>query len=180
MIANLISTGDEILEDEKSKIEKEVEIYHIRQSSFRYLSGRSHSRFELKTKLLKKNYNKDIIETVLNDLNKSGFINDEQFAADYLRSRLAKKNGPLKIKAELIKKGVGREAIDSAFDGEYDEKNAVETGREIAQKKYSILKNRGIEIKKIKQKLFVYLSGKGYPPNIVNQIMNNMEFNDEE
>ena len=178
-VKNYMTVGDIITEERRSIIQNESEMYNIKESCFRYISGRNHSRFELRTKLFKKNYNRDLIEKVLDGFVLDGFVDDEKFAAEFLKNKLNKKNGPIKIKAELIKRGVSREAIESAFNVEYEESAAFEGGLQIAMKKYSNLVKRKIEVKKIKPKLYSYLSGKGYPPDISNKILNEMDIENE-
>ncbi|MFZ1291412.1 MAG: regulatory protein RecX [Melioribacteraceae bacterium] len=166
-VKNNIHVGDDISEDEFSKIKLQTNIYQIKQSSFKYLALRNHSNYELKIKLLKKGFEKNLIENVLIDLTNSGFMNDQIFAENYFQSQLRKKKGLLKIQAELIKKGIGREIIREVgkkFDDDFLNESTV---YEIGIKKFNSLKQKNNSNIQIKQKLFSHLVNKGFTIDII-------------
>ena len=74
------------------------------------LSLREHSRFELERKLLRR-YEQVTVQQVLQDLARQGLQSDDRFAEQYVYSRRNKGYGPLRIRAELIEKGVAEELI---------------------------------------------------------------------
>ena len=57
-------------------------------SALRSLTRRSHSRWELKTKLIQKGFPKEEIKAALDRLTELGYLNDQNFAMDYCRHRL--------------------------------------------------------------------------------------------
>ncbi len=166
-VKNNIHVGDDISEDEFSKIKLQTNIYQIKQSSFKYLALRNHSNYELKIKLLKKGFEKNLIENVLIDLTNSGFINDQVFTENYFQSQLRKKKGLLKIQAELKIKGVNRETISEVgkkFKEDFTNENSV---YEIGIKKFNSLKQKNNSNIQIKQKLFSHLVNKGFTIDII-------------
>src|SRR3954463_10209727 len=62
----------------------EIEVGEVRQECFdaamQYLSARLHSRSELNRKLMRKGYGNAIVNGVLDDLERLGYVNDERFA----------------------------------------------------------------------------------------------------
>lgn len=91
----------------------------IRLSAMGYLARREHSRLELRTKLVQKNYPVELIESVLTDLIRENLLSDERFAEAYTRSRTQRGFGPLRIRQELRERGVAEELIEQcASDGE--------------------------------------------------------------
>ena len=74
------------------------------------LSLREHSRFELERKLLRR-YEQVTVQQVLQNLARQGLQSDDRFAEQYVYSRRNKGYGPLRIRAELIEKGVAEELI---------------------------------------------------------------------
>jgi regulatory protein len=139
------------------------------------LSGRNHSRYELYLKLLKKNYNKQLVLTTLNELEQNKFIDDREFAKDYLSIQLKKKRGLLKIKADLFKKGVKREIIEEVLSNSENETVFLKSAKTLAERKLEQLKKRNIEKIKIKQKIFQYLAGRGFTTDLISKVLKNLE-----
>ena len=77
----------------------------------RLLVHREHSREELRRKLQTRFADSAEIEPVLDVLEERGYLSDERFVEEYLKSRKRKGYGPLRIKAELRDRGVGRDLI---------------------------------------------------------------------
>jgi regulatory protein len=174
-LKNYLSVGEEISEKRLKDLEVNVELYKIKQSSYRYLSGRNHSKYELKIKLLKKKYSKPLVSQVLIDLERQHLINDEDFARDYFNSQLRRSRGLLKIKSELFKKGVDREIIEKTSNDHGDVLVFLESAKCLADKKYSILIKRNISDKKMEQKIYQFLAGRGFTSDIIRETMNYLE-----
>ena len=174
-LKNYLSIDDIVTEKIISELEVKVELYRIKQSSFRYLSGRNHSKYELKIKLLKKKYNRALIESVLQDLERQQLINDVEFSNLYFRSQLRKKRGLLRIKAELFKKGINREIVEETVRGHEDDDNFLESAKAVAGKKYNILSKRNLNNKQINQKIYHFLISRGFTSNIIVETMKHLE-----
>jgi len=78
------------------------------QTAVNLLTRREHSREELYQKLKIRNYCDDEIENTLNNLQNRNLQSNKRFAECYVRTRAEKGFGPLKIKFELIEKGIDR------------------------------------------------------------------------
>ncbi len=70
-------------------------------------------------KLVSKDHSEDDASIALEMLIEQNILNDGRFAESYIRYRIEKGFGPLKIRAELRERGVKRELIDLAL-GESD------------------------------------------------------------
>ena len=176
-LKNYLHIDDEISEKQKAIIEVDSTLYRIKQSSFRYLSGRNHSKYELKLKLQKKNYDLSLIMKVIDDLERQGFIDDELFANDYYSAQLRRKRGLLQIKANLGKKGVRREIIESVAAKLNNDEIFIANAKIIAEKKVMLLKKRNLEQAIIKQKVFQFLSSRGFTTNIIMETIKQLEIN---
>jgi len=172
-----LSKNDIVTKKELKELEQEIEIYLIKQSSFRYLSGRNHSKKELELKLFKKNYNRSLVNSVINDLERQNLVNDENFAEEFFIAQQKRKRGLLKIKAELFKKGINREIIDFVSSKHHEDSIFWESAKLVAAKKYISLKKRNIESRKIKEKMYRFLSGRGFSPEIVQETIKGLEIN---
>ncbi|WP_372965570.1 regulatory protein RecX [Marinobacter sp.] len=80
--------------------------YKARSVALRLLARREHSRYELSLKLRQRKIGKNVIDLVLDDYEKEGWLNDARFADIYARQRMDVGYGPLRIMAELQQRGV--------------------------------------------------------------------------
>jgi regulatory protein len=84
----------------------------------RLLTARARSRAELIDKMAKRGYPDDVVETVLSRLVAVGLVDDEDFAAQWVRSRHTYSGkGKRALAAELRTKGVDAEVIAAALGG---------------------------------------------------------------
>ncbi len=174
-LKNTLFVDDVLTEEEINKLNDKVEIYKIKQSSFVYLSGRNHSKYELKLKLLKKSYNKHLINFVLSDLQRLNYLDDREFAKQYINAKLKKKKGIRLIKLELSKKGVRREIIEEVSAKFLDDPRMKEAAKFLSEKKLKVLQRKDQTNLQIKQKLFSFLSNKGFTTEIVKEAINNLK-----
>ncbi len=174
-LKNTLFVDDVLTEEEINKLNDKVEIYKIKQSSFVYLSGRNHSKYELKLKLLKKSYNKHLINFVLSDLQRLNYLDDREFAKQYINAKLKKKKGIRLIKLELSKKGVRREIIEEVSAKFLDDPRMKEAAKFLSEKKLKVLQRKDQTNLQIKQKLFSFLSNKGFTTELVKEAINNLK-----
>ncbi|MBY6034835.1 regulatory protein RecX [Marinobacter daepoensis] len=80
--------------------------YLARSAALRLLARREHSRYELTLKLRQRHLETDVIESVLDDYEREGWLDDDRFADIYARQRIEAGYGPLRILAELQQRGV--------------------------------------------------------------------------
>jgi len=86
-------------------------VQRINNSAVRLLARREHSYHELRQKLLLREFPRDAIDAVLEQLMQQGYQSDERFAQVYTNSRIRRGYGALKIQAELQERGVDKELI---------------------------------------------------------------------
>jgi regulatory protein len=106
-----------------------------------YLQRRLHSRAELVKKLAKLEYPAPMIDEVLADLERLGYVNDQRFAAT--RAQLAadhRSHGPRRAMLELLKTGVSRETASRAIEDVYETRDNLAVARRLAEKKAPSLK----------------------------------------
>ena len=70
------------------------------------LARREHSRFELERKLASRAFPRALITETLDRLEQSGALAAARFTESFIRSRVAKGQGPVRIRAELAERGV--------------------------------------------------------------------------
>ena len=80
------------------------------------LARREHSSHELLEKLcLRFPEQIDLCRQVLETLREEGLQSDQRFAESYIRLRVSRGHGPIKIAAELRQKGVAPELLSSSL-----------------------------------------------------------------
>ena len=130
----------------------------IMAHALKLLALRNHSRQELETKLRKKGYALPIITEVLTALSTKGILNDQRFGEELLSSRARRKPaGKMKIRAELLKKGVSEE-ITKELLNDY---NTQELCYQAAMKKLKSL-SASVDEQKRKHKLETFLRNRGF------------------
>lgn len=164
-----VSTGEQLDEKFLELLKNENEYFEVKKSALRYLSIRNHSSQELYKKLSKKKFSDQIIKKVIDELLSIGYLNDKKFAEQYLIELTGKLFGPLKIKNEMIKRGITKEVVDDVLNDYF---NNDEMQKEIIKKILS--KNRfpqRISNRKEMQKIYNYLVSRGFQARIVMDII---------
>lgn len=87
-----------------------------RDDAIRLLARREYSRAELAARLAARGHEAAAIAACLDALADQGLQSDVRFAEGFLRSRILRGQGPLKIRAELERRGIDRELIRAALD----------------------------------------------------------------
>jgi|GEM_PF-4149750 len=172
---NGLRRGDDLSSEAAASLLNQSDLLYAKESALRILGLRSHSIKELNRKLLRKQYNKDLIEQVIDDLCNAGYLDDAVFTRQFAHEKLMRKNGIQKIKNDLISKGVSREIINQVLAG-IDDTQERENAVNLAIRKAGQLKVRGIESDKVKQKVYAFLISKGYGYDMVRSIIDEMLF----
>lgn len=93
----------------------------IRETALRLLARRDHAFNELRTKLAQRGYPSAEIQTILKQLQQENLLNESRYIVNFIRSRLYKGFGPLKICAEL-----GRHGIDQHRVSQHEEWQSID------------------------------------------------------
>jgi regulatory protein len=110
-------------------------------AALKLLSMRLHSRAELLRKLKRREYGDEVLEAVMEDLTRLGYLNDARFAqAKSLSLAQHKKHGRRRALQELRKAGVTTEVAERALGKVYDTHDTLAVARELAAKQASRLK----------------------------------------
>lgn len=131
-----------------------------------YLARREHSQSELKRKLASRADNKDLLEAVLADLVSEGLQSDSRFVEAYVRSKMNAGIGPIKLRMELIQKGISDACLESALD--IDEEIWLEQCRAVWEKKYRGQKatSRNEQAKQIR-----FLMSRGFGMDLIKRVI---------
>ena len=105
-----------------------------RRTAVDLLARREHSRLELTRKLAARGFEAAIVESALDRLESTGALAAERFTDSFVRARVAKGQGPVRIRAELAQRGIGADAAaDLLRDPELD---WIELARSVRAKRF--------------------------------------------
>jgi regulatory protein len=111
----------------------------VRQECFdqamKFLERRLHSRVELQRKLARREYGDTVVNAVLDDLVRMGYVDDERFAkTKALSAAQHKQHGRRRAFMELIKSGVTGNVASKAVEDVYDVTDSMAIARQLAMK----------------------------------------------
>src|SRR6266498_3672766 len=84
-------------------------------AALRILGYRFNSAVELRRKLRAKGFDDDAVASTLERLRSEKWLDDDRFAAAYVRTRLQKRIGRLRIRRELMAAGVDDDTAERAL-----------------------------------------------------------------
>lgn len=157
-----LAKGDTVTHALLRKMEREEGRFAVKSYMMKRLGSRDHSRKELFTKAIRKEYPKNIIENVLDELEEKGYLNDEKFAEKFVKDKShLNKWGPNKIKAHLYKKGISNNVAEQSIQKVFEDKNIKKVLLHLVLKgKRRFLREE--DAYKRKKKIVDHLSRKGY------------------
>ncbi len=129
------------------------------------LAQRDYSRQELERKLKVMSDDEDLISRVLESLKEQQLQSDNRFVENFIRSRINKGHGPMRISMDLKQKGIDSETISLAL--EEAEVDWFERAETIRQKKFG---SEPVTEPKEKARQIRFLQYRGYPANIVMEL----------
>lgn len=137
-----------------------------RASALGSLAMREHSAYELKQKLLNKNHDDELVESLIIKLQQENLLSDQRFAESYWRVRSTKGYGPTRINKELQMKGVSHSIISEA-----ERESAIDffaVVDSVYRKKYKSLPWKDFK-EKAKRQAFLYR--RGFDHDYINSVI---------
>ena len=124
---------------------KQIQHGEVKQECFddalKSITSRLHSRSELHRKLMRREYGEEVVNAVLDDLARLGYVDDERFAkTKALSAAQYKHHGRRRAFTELRKAGVTNEVADRALSDVYSEHDSTAVARQLAEKQAARLK----------------------------------------
>ena len=124
---------------------RQIQLGEVKQECFdramEYLQGRLHSRAELSKKLMRREYGEAVVNAVLDDLARMGYVDDERFAkTKALSAAQYKHHGRRRAMVELMKSGVKGDVAQRAVADVYTQHDSTAVARELAAKQLPRLK----------------------------------------
>lgn len=110
-----------------------------------------------------------VVDEVLADLQKRGYVDDERFANLWVAARLrSKPRGRRLLVQELQRQGVAGEVVERVLNEKVDFDEERETALRLLEKKRLSLER--LEKAKRRQRVYQYLQSKGYDFSVIKEV----------
>jgi regulatory protein len=100
-----------------------------------YLSRFARTEVQVRRYLQRKGYTSAEISEAIEFLQEHKFLNDHAYAESYIRSRIARLDGPFKIQQLLMQKGVDSSTAKTLIQENYPQELQVENVRKLMKKR---------------------------------------------
>jgi len=141
---------------------------------FRY---RFRSEKEIRHRLRKRKFSKNIIERIIFYFKGLNYIDDSSFTRSWIEARLKKPYGLRRIEYELRNKGISEKIIKEEIERikDYSEYKIV---KEIVEEKFTqplhAKQALRIDPNKLKKRLYSFLLRRGFSPEIILEVLDNL------
>ena len=165
-ISNNFFVGREIDENLLADILIESETKQAFEKASDYLSTRMHTKFELRMKLIKKEFSSRAISLALSRLEQYGYIDDAEFCRLFVgqNSKMSRQM----MAQKLANKGVSKDIINSVL-ADVNTENEFDKAM-LAAEKYL----RGKDKTLVRDKLYISLARKGFDNTTIKKVIKNL------
>lgn len=144
----------------------------VNAAALRALGRREYSEFELRSKL-ERRFEGDVVAKVLEALVADHLLSDERFTEVFVRSRIARGQGPIRIRQELRQRGVADDLIDHFLT--FDSAFWFEQAKDAAERRQDLQRQLRAEDRderrRAEGRLGRFLATRGFPTDIVRQLL---------
>ena len=177
LLEHQLYTGRILDETDVSELVEADALIRAKETALSYLGHRARTEFEIRRKLQKKGFSDEIADKVLARLYELSYVDDAQFASDFVRDRFKLRGyGPQRLRTDLIRLGVDRQLIENALNEGFNETELLKTATMLAEKRWKRLASEPEESKR-RQKIYGFLLRRGYSPDIVRAVLDQLETN---
>ena len=174
LMRSALRTDDEVGREQLDILQRTEELLSAKNAALRYLSTRPRTEREVRDKLREKEYGEEEIARAIDDLKRSGLLNDEEFSRMYIRDALASRPaGKLLLKKKLLLLGVDKATVDHALHEAFQQVNqedaAMKAATQFMKKTHSTRKNESAL--KLRNRLTSFLVRRGYTWNLIETVL---------
>ena len=151
-------------------MQQDVDFKQALSISYRLLSYRPRSVYEISSKLNEKGYDRDLIDRVIDHLKRLHYLDDKKFANLWVESRMRYKPvGSIGMKRDLKSKGLEEGLIDEAIKTKEARYDDFEAALKLAERRLATYGK--IHKLKAKRRIYDYLVRRGFKFEIVRQVL---------
>tara|TARA_B100000809_G_scaffold54855_1_gene50632 strand:- start:1063 stop:1701 length:639 start_codon:yes stop_codon:yes gene_type:complete len=161
LLSNPVHPGDELTPNKLKQLTNSEQKQKLRNSALNLLSFRMRSLSELKQRLLKKGYDVQDIEPLLEEFDAKNILNDSEFALAFSRDKIRSKGiGPSILRVELSNHHLQQNLIEDTVNRMYTE-FPIDTLLGNHLKKKKICRNSQLQERE-KSRIVNFLKRKGF------------------
>lgn len=165
-----IHIGDEIDERDIDNLLRKDEFARARDYGYLLLSYRDRSEYELKRRLLEKDFQRDVVKEVVEFFREQNLLDDRHFARKWIESTMSSRPmGSMRVKHELRKKMIGDEIIDAAIGELIDRDRETELAQGLAARRMETLRSYPVEV--ARGRLLRFLKSRGFNFDVIEGLM---------
>ena len=161
LLSNPVHPGDELTPNKLKELTNSEQKQKLRNSALNLLSFRMRSLSELKRRLLKKGYDIQDIEPLLEEFDAKNILNDSEFALAFSRDKIRSRGiGPSILRVELSNHHLSQNLVEDTINRMYTE-FPIDTLLGNHLKKKKILRNSQLQERE-KNRIVNFLKRKGF------------------
>jgi len=165
-----IHLGDEIDEKEIDTLQLKDEYARALDYGYLLLSYRDRSEYELRQRLLEKDFHVDVVRDVLKFFRDRNLLDDRQFAKKWVENSISSRPmGRIRMKHELKRKMVEDGIIDEVVGELLNDDTEIKLARRLTEKKLETLKSYPVEVRKAR--LLRFLMNRGFNFDVIKGLM---------
>jgi len=174
-----LRTGDELSPEAVRTIVASEEFAGAKKAAMRLLAVRPRTEREIRDRLRLKEFPDTVIARVVDELRQSRLLDDEEFARMFVRDALVlRPAGRIPLRRKLLLLGVAKELVDRVLDETFAGVDQADAALGLA---HAYIKKcpKGLEPVTLRSRLGSYLARRGYPWDIVQQVLRKTAGDDE-
>lgn len=165
-----VSVDMDFSETEIQEMKYFSDIERAKSRAINYISVKLKTKYEVRLKLKEKDFTEDIIDEVIDILEKEEYLNDRLYCEVFIEDKKQLNGyGKNKIKSLLIQKGISKSVFEDFLD-EFEYEEEFDNALKMGIKKLNLLSNEE-DIFKKKQKLINYLAYRGFSFDVINDVL---------
>ncbi len=147
----------------------ESDLSQAQDYALKLISYRERSREEIRVRMKRKGFEKDVIEEVLRYLESQKYLDDRRFAEVWAYDRLRKNYGRWRVIWELREKGVNQEIIDEVVKEIYSTVDEIGMALDLVNRKgYSL---ESAQDKGVARRASGFLRRRGFSFSVIKEVM---------
>jgi regulatory protein len=156
----------------RADVERDAAILHVQDRALNMLAARGRASKELRRLLVRKGEAPELVDIVVERLQRAGFLDDEAYARAVARAKaVGQGHSRRRVGQELFRRGVDREVADAAIADTFEEEAVDEESlvERAARKKARSL--AGLEPAVRDRRLYAFLARRGFDGDAIRRAM---------
>ena len=157
IVAAWLYVGQQLSDEKIADLQTDDNLEAAYQKALRLLSHRERSRAEITQKLQQQDMGEEVIQAVLERLERSGLVDDQRFARTWVANRAEfRPRGRRALAYELSRRGIDRQAVQTALNDLDEDSLAYEAAQKQARRW------RDLGWNEFRNRLYGFLARRGF------------------